>query len=55
MLQFVQISVEMLNADLVIRAHNRAFQQASHALNGVGVNVSATPFFLKMINGFAEE
>ena len=42
-LQFVQIGVQMLDADLVVGADLKAFQQAPNGLNIVRVHVSFHP------------
>src|SRR5207253_5630472 len=49
--QFIQIGVEMLLADLMIGADDRAFQKAPHALNGVGMHLPPYPFLLRVIDG----
>ena len=38
-LEFTQIAVQVLDADLMVGAYNAALQQAPVAVNGVGVNV----------------
>ena len=50
MFQFVQIGVQMLDRDSVVRADHGAFQEAPDALYGVGVNVAAHPFVIAVLD-----
>ena len=42
----------MFSGQLVVRPHNGTFKQAPYAFYAVGVNVSAYPFFCRMIDRF---
>jgi hypothetical protein len=50
MLKLIQISVQMLHRELVVGANNSPFKQAADALNGVGMNVAAHPFFFAVFD-----
>ena len=50
MFKLVQISVQMLGADLVVCADNGTLKQAPNALNAVCVDVPANPFFRAMVD-----
>lgn len=50
MLKLIQIRVQMLNAQLVIRSHNAALKQAPDVLNVVRVNVAPNPLILRVIS-----
>src|SRR5260370_31575116 len=50
MLQFVQIGVQMFDTHLMIRADDRAFKQAPHAFDAIGMNVANNPFLCGVIN-----
>src|SRR6516225_2392511 len=52
MLQFIQVGIQMLRREFVIRPYNGAFKQAPHALYAVSVNVSAYPLVLRVLNRF---
>ena len=43
-LQFLQVAVQMLDADLVERSDNRSLEQAPHTFDSVGVNFPDHPF-----------
>jgi hypothetical protein len=45
MLQFIEIGVQMFDRQLVIRPHDRAFQETPNVLDVVGVNISIYPLF----------
>src|SRR5262249_49295431 len=52
MFQFIQIGVQVLRGKLVIRPDDRALKQAPHALYAVGVNITAHPFVLGVVDRF---
>jgi hypothetical protein len=41
----------VLDGELVIAAHDRAFQQALDAFDGVGVNIGLDPLFAGVLTG----
>jgi hypothetical protein len=43
MFKVIQIGVQMLHTQLVIRSHHAALKQAPNVFDGVGVNVRRTP------------
>ena len=45
MFQFVQIGVQMLDAQFMIRPDHRTLKQAPNALYAVGVNIRVYPLF----------
>jgi hypothetical protein len=49
MLQLIQIGVQMLHAQLVIRPHHAALKQTPDVLNGICVNIAANPLFLSCL------
>src|SRR5437867_2335689 len=51
-LKFIEVSIQMLGADLMIRTDHRSLEQAPNALDAVGVNVSADPLFFVVIDSF---
>ena len=50
MLQLIQVGVQMLHANMVVGADDRAFKQAPDALNAVRVNVATHPLFRAVID-----
>lgn len=51
-LEFIEVSGEMLRADLMVGTDDGPLEQAPNALDAVGVNVATDPFFLAVINRF---
>ena len=49
-LQFIQVPVEVLSADLVERSNDASLEQGPDALYGVGVNVSENPLLSGMVD-----
>lgn len=50
MFQLVQVGVQVLHADLVIRPDDRTFEQAPYALNAVRVNIPTNPLIRTVID-----
>ena len=55
MLQFVQIGVQMFDADFVIRPHDRPFKQAPNAFHVVCMHIAFYPFVLQRVLPFHVE
>ena len=51
MLQFIQVSVQMLCRHLVVGTDDRPLQEAPDALDGVRMNLAIHPFVQRMIDG----
>ena len=47
-----QVAVKMLLVHVLVNAHQSALEDAEEAFEGIGVNVTAHPFILGMVNGF---
>ena len=50
-LQFFQVAVHVLGADLVERSDDRALEEAPDAFNAVGVDVAQDPFLFGVPDG----
>ena len=50
-LQFFQVAVHVLGAHLVERADDGTLEEAPHAFEAVGVNVTHNPFFGRVLDG----